>query len=142
MARFERKTCSTLLVRCHPDDYPAVKQGLKTEFRTPIAGQSRMWSVQGPLPCAVYTQRTKGAEFSSHLMILERVWQEPLFSLGPESIAAEGFDSFDEFREYWMRREGVRFRASRNVWAFRVRPCKDREEAGRMLLDRLYWEHL
>lgn len=141
--RYEKRTVSTALVRAHPDDWPLIRQGIKREFRMPMKpGNGRWFNVHGPLPCAVYTQITQGGDYRTNVMILERVWSEPLFALSPDSLAAEGFDTFEEFRAYWMRREGARFRASRNVWAFQVRPMVDSNEAGRLLLERLYWEHL
>jgi hypothetical protein len=101
------------------------------------------WTVEGPLPCAVYTQRTKGAEWRSRLMILERVWQEPLFALGPDSRSPPKASTPSRS----SANTGCAAKASasaRHATCGRSAcvPSRTCEEAGRMLLDRLYWEHL
>jgi hypothetical protein len=77
-------------------------------------------------------------------MVLEAVWREPLGAISPESLAAEGFESFAHFRRAWCIREKRLFRPLHMTTAFRVRPWESDDDRAMAdaLLKRLYGEFL
>jgi hypothetical protein len=134
----------TTFLRVPVMDWPAVKRGVKTEFRA-NGGRgtiSQAWKVPTPVPVVAYTIRQ--GRYDARLMILEEVWQEPLGAISPESLRREGFADMAEFRAYWLAREHVRFRPTRKMFAFRVRPwvAEDFGESAEKLLRRLYGDFL
>lgn len=135
---YPQTTVSTCFVRVPITDWPAVRQGAKREFRGSPGRASRIWSVETPAPCVAYAITPTGHD--SELMVLERVWRHLLAAIEPESLEAEGFKTFAEFRRYWIAREGKRFRANREVIAYRLRPWtpNDRQDMADALLRRLY----
>jgi hypothetical protein len=135
---------STVFLRVPIRDWPAVKRGIKTEFR---AGSGRgaisqLFGVPTPVPAVAYAIRQ--GRHDARLMMLEKCWQEPLGAISPDSLAREGFEDLAEFRAYWMERERKRFTPLHQVFAFRVRPWQpgDAEAAGEKLLDHLYGHFL
>lgn len=129
---------STIFLRVPAVDWPAVKRGLKTEFRAGGGESSQLWNVECPTPVVAYAKVRD--RYAGQLMLLEARWQEPLGAIDAESLAREGFASLAEFRRYWMYRERKRFTPTRNIFVYRVRPITpgDLDEAARGLLDRLY----
>ena len=91
------------------------------------------------MPCLAHRIHGSG-DYDAEPMVLEAVWREPLMAISAESLAAEGFASFDEFRRAWMIAERRRFRRLDLITASRVRPWTpgDTAEMGDMLLRRLY----
>lgn len=142
---YRQVQASTIFLRVPAPEWPAVKRGVKREFRSGVGpGKTqRMWTVKFPAPAVAYTVNHRG-EYDARLMVLERAWQEPLGAISPESLAAEGFETLAEFRRHWMRREHSRFLPTRMVFAYRVRPWReeDREEQAALLLERLYGDFL
>ena len=77
-------------------------------------------------------------------MVLEKVWREPLGAISPESLEAEGFESFAAFRRHWVIREKRYFPPLRMTTAYRVRPWTDADAdfMGEQLLEHLYGDFL
>lgn len=139
---FKQRELRTLFVRVPVDDWPHVKRGFKREFRGSPGKSSVLPRVQTPTPVVAWTITQRGHE--SELMVLERFWMEQLGAITPESLAAEGFPSFEEFRRYWMRRERRRFAPTRRVACYAIRPWTpdDRSMLGDLLIGRLYGDWL
>lgn len=142
---YQQFRTSTTFLRVPIIDWPAVKRGLKSEFRSGWGKNKtpKLFQVSPPTPVVAYAISSTG-EYDARLMVLEDIWLEPLGAISPESLAREGFESLAQFRRYWLEREGRRFTPTRQVFAYRVRPWADGDEAlmGRALLDRLYGEFL
>lgn len=141
---FTQRRASTVFLRVAGVDWPAVKRGQKTEFRSGIGRNvTQMWSLVTPCPVVAYSY-SKVAGYSHALMVLEETWREPLGAITPESLAREGFATFAEFRRYIMARERRHFTPTREVAVFRVRPWTpdDERTMADALLDRLYGEFL
>lgn len=134
----------TTFLRVPADDWPAVKIGAKTEFRTSGYHSSTLIGVKCPIPVVGYRVTNERTDHDSLLLVLEQVWIEPLASLSDESLAREGFPDFAHFRRYWMGRTKRRFRPLDKVQAHRVRifTQEDRGPMGDALLRHLYGEHL
>jgi len=134
---------STVFVRVPVAEWGAVTSGRKTEFRAESGKASGLWTVECPVPCVAYRGDNLG-RYSAVLMVLEAVWRERLMAISEESIAAEGFGSFPEFRRHWMIREHRRFRPMSITTVYRVRPWRPEDEAamGDALLRRLYADFL
>lgn len=146
-SRLKRHTIQTLYVRVPRQDWPLVKQGRKTEFRT--AGRYSTPTANLPTPCAVvlWCPVRYGPEPEQHLAVLEDAWEELLGAISPESLAREGFATIKEFKDYWRHRgNGGRqdpraaFKPMTQVRVYRVRPWKDSDfaELGEDLLRYLY----
>jgi hypothetical protein len=73
-------------------------------------------------------------------MVLEDIWIEPLGAITPESLEAEGFETFAEFRRYFCLREKTRFRPTRKITVYKVRPWVEGDEQNfaKRLFERLY----
>lgn len=138
---YRQVSMSTIFLRVPTVEWPAIKRGIKREFRTGLGHNKtpKLWDVKTPTPVVAYTVSQRGV-YDQQLMVLEAAWQEPLGAISPESLAAEGFATLAEFRRHWMRRERKRFPATRQVFVCRLRPWApdDRQRLGPMLLDRLY----
>src|SRR4051794_20235096 len=112
----------TLFVRVPKADWPLVKRGLKREFRGTPGNQSALWMTEPPVPVLAYTMERASyrqqTAYDARLMVLERVWREELAAISDESLANEGFDSFEAFRRAWMRRyrDGKKFRPTQVVF--------------------------
>lgn len=131
----------TLLIGVPGEEWYAVTHGHKTEFRLP--GRPVTWAVvaQVPTPVVLYSRLRPERR---QLMVLERAWREDLRDISPESLEAEGFESFAAFRRYWTIRESCRFQPLQRVWCFSVsrwRPS-DVTELGARLVHHLYGEHM
>lgn len=136
-----RTSVSTKLVHVAPVDWANVCAGVKTEYRT---WQRKAGWYRPPEVVCAYTVPVKGRPPKTRLLVLEEVWDEPLAAISDSSLAAEGFDDIDAFRDYWRTRMGHRdskpWRPLARVTAFRIRPLRDdeRDEWGRRYLERLY----
>jgi hypothetical protein len=133
----------TTFIRVPAVDWLLVKHGRKTEFRVTDTRLRLDW-VKCPTPVVAYTTSERGVHRDSQLMVLERVWREPVGSISEESVLREGYDSFADFRRYFKLRTHRPFRPMQDVWCFRVRPWRqdDLTTLGTILLTRLYGEHL
>lgn len=138
-----QRRASTIFLRVPTAEWINVRDGRKREFRASPRAVSKLWNVQPP--CAVVAYRHHSAYgYQSKLMVLERTWEEPLGSISPESLEAEGFRTFADFRGYWVSREKTRFRPTRMIQVYVVRPFEqaDVTDLGRSLFHRLYGEFL
>lgn len=136
-------TLRTKFLRVPPVDWAAVKHGSKTEFRMPgSASLAHYWDIDVPTPVVAYTVRS-GLHYS-HLMVLCRVWREPLGAISPESLEREGFTDINHFRRYWMSRTHRRFTPLTSVMAYTVAPLGefDLPFLGVRMLMSLYREHV
>jgi hypothetical protein len=134
---------STIFVRVPTAEWGAVRSGRKREFRARAGNQVALGGIETPLPFVAYRLDRYHA-YDALLMVLERVWREPLAAISAESLAAEGYDSFDAFRRAWVIRERRWFRPLDVITAYKVRPWKpgDAAEMGGELLQRLYGDFL
>lgn len=145
---------STRFLRVPSFDWPAVKIGAKTEFRTKPREGSRLITCNTPTPVVAYSLSNGPLrQIVSKLMVLEERKFEPLFALAEdaEGLAREGFESYDHFRRYWRKRNKGRFVPMQRVWVWRVRPWRhapdewsrgDEDKMGEALIEELYGEHL
>jgi hypothetical protein len=132
---FTQRRVSTVFLRVPARDWPAVKRGYKSDV-------PQLFGVNPPAPVVAYSIRN--GRYDAQMMVLEAIWQEPLGAISPESLEREGFKTFAEFRTYWLERERKRFRPTRQVFAYRVRPWAPQDAdtlAGRMF-SHLYGEFL
>jgi len=134
-----QRHASTVFLRVPAIDWLAVKRGNKTEFRAAPGAVSGLKFIEPPTPVVAYrVDRSHG--YDAALMVLEERWQEPLGSITPESLEREGFETFAEFRRYFINRERRRFRLTRQVTVYRVRPWQpeDARVFADDLLERLF----
>lgn len=139
---FKQVQLRTIFLRVPSADWAAVKRGSKTEFRSLGGKTTQLWRVVTPTPVVIY--RKSGAGYDSQLMVLEETWREKLIEMSDRSLEAEGFRTFEEFRQYWMRRERRKFMPMAEVFVYRLRPWVNDDFAvmGEALLERLYGEFL
>jgi len=132
-----------VFVRVPRAEWAAVKHGAKREFRAASGQHSALWNLTAPSPAVAYSINGRG-DYSCALMVLEKVWREPLGAISADSLAAEGFATFAEFRRAWMLREKRRFPPLRMTTVYRVRPWTDDDTTcmGDALLGHLYGEFL
>ncbi len=127
-------------------DWPAVKIGAKTEFRTKPRESSRLLSCYTPTPVVAYAVNGRG-EKDYELMVLESRRYEPLFVISQDqaAIAREGFETYDHFRRYWRKRCKGIYRPGEMVWVWTVRPWQGKHDAvrhGVAVLAHLYEDFL
>lgn len=136
---YTQRQASTVFLRVPTADWVEVKRGMKTEFRGSPGAMSGLKFVETPTPVVAYRLRQPD-DYDAALMVLEDRWQEPLGSINEESLRREGFETFAEFRRHIVNRERRKFRLTRMVTVYRVRPWQsvDRERFGDLLLERLY----
>lgn len=134
----------TTFLRVPTEDWPAVRIGAKTEFRTSGAHSTTLLGVKCPTPVVGYKVSNQRDDHESVLLVLEAVWTEPLVAISDESLRREGFPDVAHFRRYWMGRTRRRFRPLDKVQAHRVRlfTPEDRGPMGDAILRHLYGEHL
>jgi hypothetical protein len=139
---YKQTQLRTTFLRVPTADWPAIKRGVKTEFRSQGGNVNPMWRVQTPCPVVVYRKAPAG--YDALLMVLVETWREKLIEMSPESLANEGFATFEEFRHHWMRRERRKFMPLAEVSVYRLRPWteEDRRMMADMILERLYGEFL
>lgn len=136
---FRQRRASTIFLRVPDAEWPAVSRGYKREFRSG-SFPSQLFGIGTPTPVVAY--RIHNGRHDAKLMLLEEAWQEPLGAISPESLAAEGHDSLASFRKAWMARERKRFRPTKQVFVYRLRPIilADAQAAGEDLFALLYGE--
>jgi hypothetical protein len=130
---------STVFLRVPTADWIPVKHGKKTEFRASPGAVSGLKWAKVPTPVVAYrVDRSYG--YDAALMVLEDRWQEELGAISEESLQREGFETFAEFRRYFVNRERRRFRLTKKVTVYRLRlwQPEDRATFGDLLLERLF----
>jgi hypothetical protein len=141
---YPQRTAKTLFLRVPRVDWPRVKIGEKTEFRTRPREGSDLLSVNPPTPVVAYSVDGNGKYDRQLMVLLERRF-EPLFAIteDPDAIAREGFDSYEEFRAYWRRRRHGAYAPMERVFVWRVRLWEDDDDRtfGARLFTRLYGEY-
>lgn len=141
---YTQRSASTVFLRVPREDWPLVKRGHKTEFRSGIGRNvTQGWNLVCPCPVVAYSV-SKVTGYDNRLMLLEETWREPLGAITPESLEREGFSSFAEFRRYFMARERRHFTPTREVSAWRLRPWEssDFSAMAESLLKKLYGDFL
>lgn len=142
---WHQRRLSTTFLRVPYGDWPAVKRGLKTEFRAGSGNNQvpQLWGVKPPTLVVAYSIDSQ-FRHEGRLMVLEDMRHEPLGAIDAGSLEAEGFASLAEFRAYWIAREHRRFTPTRMVFAYRVRPYTvgDLDIFGDAALTHLYGEFL
>lgn len=136
---WKQRQARTVFLRVPPAEWAKVSTGRKREFRGSPRSCPQLWNVDPPLPVVAYTYLPQRG-YVRELMVLERTWREKLEDISPESLAAEGQPTFAHFRRYWMKREKTKFKPTREVSVFRVRPWEPEDERrmGQRLFERLY----
>lgn len=141
---YPRHQASTRFLRVPVVDWPSVRAGIKTEFRTRPRQGSRLLSVTLPSPVVAYSNARP--EIATKLMVLTHRDYAPLFGIAedPEALARENCETYDAFRTYWRARNKGLYVPLQKVWVWRVRPWAfgDDEAMGLRLLGDLYGEHL
>jgi hypothetical protein len=139
-----RRQVSTRFLRVPANDWPMVRVGVKTEFRTRPEDRVGLTKCYVPTPVIAYATRALGPE--SRLMVLEERRHEPLFNIvdDAEAIAREGFESYEQFRRYWRKRMHGRFVPLERVWVWRIRLFTETDIAieGERVIRELYQEYL
>jgi len=129
-------------LRVHPIDFAPVVAGSKLEVRLP---GELPHAADVPCPVKIHA-RDDSVEYGPALAVLLEWWHEPLGAISAQSIANEGFESLDEFRNYWRARHPDRgFRPLSQVTVFKVRPWQgeaDREHFALAIFDRMYGDAL
>lgn len=145
---FPRHQASTRFLRVPAVDWPAVRIGAKTEFRTRPRDGSRLLTCNTPTPVVAYTtSSTPLRELRTQLMVLLERRYEPVFSIAEDAdaLAREGFDDYAHFRRYWRKRNGGRYVPMQRVWVWRLRSWdkhSDPSDLGCQLIHDLYGEHM
>jgi hypothetical protein len=136
-----KHNASTIFLRVPREDWDGVVVGTKTEFRLPGAPA---WTKRVKCPTPVVGYTSSDGYQGSKLLLLEHIRSMPLGAIEDESLEREGFPDLAHFRRYWMQRTKKRFRPMDTVTCFQVRPVDshDYDYLGRLLLSRLYGEHL
>jgi hypothetical protein len=141
---YTQRRASTTFLRVPVRDWPAVRSGYKTEFRAGVGRSAvpQLWGVDPPLPVVAYAIRNGRHE--SLLMVLERLWMEPLGAISADSLRREGCETLADFRRYWMARERKRFTPTRKVFVYRVRlfTPQDEDWPGARIFEHLYGEFM
>lgn len=149
-SRLAKRKASTLYVRVARVDWPMVRLGRKTEFRTTTKGgviPHALAPDDYPVAIVAWCPVGYGPVPEQRLMVCEAAWIERLGEITPESLAREGFASRREFANYWrnQRTSGRNgYKPLMRVGVYRVRPWTegDVELCGVKLLERLYGAHL
>lgn len=135
----------TQFLRVPTIDWPKIRLGHKTEFRSPRKALAQVSRTLTPTPVVVYKVSNARTDHESQLMVLMKTWREPLGAISDESLACEGYPDAAHFRRYWMERHRVkRFDYLTEVQVYRLRLWQsgDFEKMAEVLLTRLYAEHL
>lgn len=136
---YTQRQARTLFLRVPTSDWVAVTRGVKREFRASPSAVSKLWDTEPPTPVVAYRVDPSHG-YDCKLMILEDTWIEPIGAISQESLEAEGFNSLAEFRRYFVNRERTRFRPTRKITVYRIRPWQegDARYFGDRLFERLY----
>ena len=140
----KQKELRTRFLRAPYQDWAALSQGYKTEFRAAPMGVS-VRSLQTPTPVVLYAVSNAGVK-KQKLMVLENHETQRLMDIAdqPNSLMREGFESYDHFRRYWRARTKRPFRPLQKVEVFHLRPWlrDDPQRLGPALLQRLYGDFI
>lgn len=139
---YRQRRTSTLFLRVPVAEWQQVKRGTKREFRSAPGAQSQLLAIEPPMPVVAYAVDRQGRH-DARLMVLERMWREPLGAISPESLSEEGCRTLAEFRRRWVLTNRKRFTPTRIVSVYTVRPWQDELDDRRMadrLLEHLYGE--
>lgn len=132
------------MLRVPPSDWLPIKHGRKTEIRMVGRAVTQFGEIEVPTPVLFYSERGRG--FDSKLMVLEQTWTEPLGAIAgnEESLRREGFPDFASFRRYWTIRTHRRFPMMKTCIVYRFREASDGDlsDLGRIMLHRLYPDHV
>jgi hypothetical protein len=134
------RTCTTVFLRVPSLDWPKVVTGEKRELRTMGRYALMAGRIRAPELVVGYLVR-RYDERREQLLIVDDAWQEPLGAISPQSLAAEGFESFGEFRSYWklrFPRSGWRPLSTVQVCTLRPFTPADHEPMAERLLQRIY----
>jgi len=134
-----QRQATTIFVRVPNAEWAAVRYGGKCEFRAACGKHSALWNVPTPTPAVAYCVDQIG-RYRSSLMVLEDVWREPLGAITPESLEAEGYGTYQDFKRAWIKREHRAFPPLRMTTVYRIRPWRPEDEHAMAseLLHRLY----
>lgn len=142
-ADFPQRKVATTFLRLPRVDWARVLTGEKSEVRA--AGRHALHHnrlTKLPMPVVGYSFQHYRHQAESALLVVERAWSEPLGAISPESLRAEGFDSYRDFRLYWKNRhQSVGYRPQSIVQVVQLRPwdrAEDPERFGRVLLEHLF----
>lgn len=136
---YTQRTLKTIFLRVPWAEWTEITRGNKREFRGSPGAMPTMFSVEVPTPVVAYRKHPAHG-YDAQIMILEDHWQEPLGAISAGSLEREGFPDVAHFRRYWMRRERKRFRPTKLVSVYLVRPWENGDERAfaDLLLERLY----
>lgn len=104
------RNVTNLPIRVSGIDWAALVTGQKLIFRTysGMGGQRERPVVppgtECPRPCLLYTVRGRAKRWEAKPAVLLGHRQEPLGSITPEDLWAEGFEFLPAFRRYWKSR--------------------------------------
>lgn len=140
---YKERHVTTRFLHVPVGDWPAVKIGRKREFRAPIKHNSPIFPYT-PTPVVAYTRR--GTTYDKRMMVLSNVRRETLWQIKeqPESLEAEGFDTYEEFRAYWKARTR-KYLPLTMVYVYEIKPFDTRldgDTVGRRLIEHLYGEFM
>lgn len=136
---YRQRRTSTLFLRVPVAEWRQVKRGAKSEFRSAPGAQSQLLAIEPPMPVVAYSVDKQGRH-DARLMVLEKMWREPLGAISPESLAAEGCTNLAEFRRRWVLTNRKRFTPTRIISVYVVRLWREGLDE-RLMADRLL-EHL
>lgn len=144
---FARHQASTRFLRVPAEDWPKVRFGAKSEFRTRPRDRTLLTTCELPTPVVAYTTpRDATRRWPSVLMVLEARRLEPLMAIDGdhEALARECQPDYAHFRRYWRARNHGRYAPLERVWVWRVRPFRAQDVVieGARLLRALYGEHM
>lgn len=128
-------------------DWARVVVGEKTEIRHAGRGATLAATLKErvPLPIIGWSVAKFGGNAQHELLVAEAAWVEPLGAITAESIANEGFASFQEFQAYWKERHiSVGFRPLHKVQVVKVRPWRDgdRDFFAAKIIEHIYGQWL
>lgn len=136
----------TRFLRVPIDDWNSVKIFNKREFRTKPRGGGAIYAIECPSPIVAYAVSRNGAR-ACKLMVLAERRLERLVDIAnkPESLELEGFDTYDEFKGYWRKRNAGIYKPLQEVIVHRLAPWPSDENQGRLgmrMIKRLYGEFI
>lgn len=145
----QQRHLRTLFLRAPHQDWAALTQGYKMEFRLPPRGKMAE-RFQAPTPVVLYAVSPQLKRRAEKLMILTHHHTEQLMDIGgqPDALIREGMESYDHFRSYWRARTRRPYVPLATVEVFRLAPWPEGtqslqiDQLGRALLQRLYGDYL
>lgn len=103
-------------------DFPLIPAP-KTEVRMQVKAKGPTARLKTPWPLPIWVWRKTAANTpDGKLVVCEAVWQEPIMAMTPESLAAEGFATMDDFKRYWRLRTGKLVSPTEIVTVYRLSP--------------------